>query len=180
MPYNHQTTTSDPRKAYSNLPIGSKNHMTFTFEEISHINISATDFVTRQLNMVSVNYELGPFLKMSCPKEWEQRPLTEWQTGTPLFRSVICAFWVLPIDLHTFYMEKVSAHGFEERSSSWMNSVWVHKRTVEPDGASCKIHDVVEFTPRVRMIGALAARIYQTVFKHRHKRLQVRFGAKLR
>jgi len=61
--------------------------------------------------MVDVNDELGPFLRMSCPKEWEQRPLTEWQTGASLFRSVIFAFWVLPIDLHTFYMERVSAQG---------------------------------------------------------------------
>ncbi len=152
--------------------------MSFTFEEMSHINISAADFMDNQLTMIGVNYELGPFLRMSCPKEWEQRLLTEWQTGASLFRSVISVLWVLPIDVHTFYMESVSAHGFEEHSSSWMNSLWAHKRTVEADGASCKIHDVVEFTPRVRIIGALASLIYKTVFKHRHKRLKVRFGAK--
>ena len=157
-----------------------RNHTPFTFEEISHINISAADFIDKQLTMVGVNNELGPFLRMSCPKEWEQRPLTEWQTGTPLFRSVIFAFWVLPIDVHSFYMEKVSAHGFEERSSSWMNSLWAHTRTVEPDGAFCKIQDAVEFMPRVKIIGRLAALIYQSVFRHRHKRLKVRFGAKPR
>ena len=154
--------------------------MPLKFEESSHINLSATEFIEKHLTMGGVNYELGPFLKMTCPKEWEQRPLTEWQTGTPLFRSVIFALWVFPIDVHSFYMESVSAHGFEERSSSWMNSLWEHKRTVAPDGASCKIHDVVEFTPRIRIIGGLAALIYQTVFRHRHKRLKARFDAKPR
>lgn len=152
--------------------------MSITFEETSHIDISAADFIESHLTMIGVNYELGPFLKMSCSKEWERRSLTEWQTGAPLFRSVIFALWVLPIDVHSFYMEKVSRHGFEEHSSSWMNSLWRHKRTVEPNGSSCAIRDMVEFTPRVRMVGGLAARIYQAVFKHRHKRLQVRFGAK--
>ena len=152
--------------------------MPLKFEESSHINISATEFIENQLTLGGVNYELGPFLKMTCPKEWEQRPLTEWQTGMPLFRSVIFALWVLPIDVHSFYMERVSARGFEERSSSWMNSLWAHKRSIESDGAFCKIHDVVEFTPRVKILGGLAALIYQSVFKHRHKRLKVRFGAK--
>jgi hypothetical protein len=153
--------------------------MYLEFKEESLLKTSATIVIDSQLNLHGVNYELGPFLRMSCPKEWKHRTLSEWPTGKQLFSSVIFAFGFVPIDLHKFFLVNTSENGFEERSTSLMNSLWAHCRVVEQEGEYCRVRDNVQFSPRIGVVGILIKPLYQAVFKHRHKRLRARFGEKL-
>ena len=152
--------------------------MCLEFKEESLLTTSPAIVIDSQLNLHGVNYELGPFLRMSCPKEWKYKALSEWPTGKHLFSSVIFALGFVPIDLHTFFLVETSENGFEERSTSFMNSLWAHSRIVEQEGEYCRVRDNVQFSTRIGVIGILLKPVYQAVFKHRHKRLRARFGEK--
>lgn len=126
--------------------------------------------------MKGVNDELMPLVKMTAPSGWTSKPLSQWPVGSKLFSSIILLFGFIPVDVHTFELEKVSANGFEERSRSLSNREWRHKRTITQLGVGCLVTDEVEFSPRVRLFGAIMAPVYRAIFAHRHKRLKARFG----
>ena len=129
-----------------------------------------------QLNMVGVNYELGPVLKMSTPKQWREKPLAQWPEGETVFCSVILLFGILPVDLHWIQFKSVSQEGFSETSSSLTNRVWIHERRLVRAQHSTVVTDEIVYENRLGVLGKLLLPIYKIVFAHRHKRLAQKFG----
>ena len=129
------------------------------------------------LTMKGVNQELGPLVRMSAPSDWRDRPITDWPPKTPLFRSWILLFGFLPIDRHSFYFESIDpGSGFEEASSSWMNRIWCHSRTVEGNERYVTVTDSVEYEFRLPLVGLLFLPIYKMIFSIRHRYLRRTFG----
>ncbi|HET7443551.1 MAG TPA: hypothetical protein VFJ57_02725 [Solirubrobacterales bacterium] len=54
--------------------------------------------------------------------------------------------------------------------------LWEHERTIEPREGGCELTDRVAWEPRLPLPGVLLKPLIRAVFKHRHKRLQARFG----
>ena len=127
--------------------------------------------------MQGVNAELSPIVRMTAPAAWAGRSIAEWPTREVLFTSTILLFGLLPIDRHRFMLESIQPHAFQETSSSLVNRAWNHQRTIQQDDTYCVVRDVVEYVPRVALLGALMAPIYAAIFRHRHRRLKAKYGA---
>ena len=67
--------------------------------------------------------------------------------------------------------------GFDERSSSWMQKVWVHRRRIEAVPGGCRLSDELEIAPRLRLQAPLVRWLVAALFRHRHRRLRARYGA---
>jgi hypothetical protein len=128
--------------------------------------------------MPGVNAELGPWLRMSAPGEAAGLRIEDAPTGEVLFSSWVLLGGWLPVDRHHLRLEEIHrGRGFVERSTSWSQHVWEHRRSVEPRGdAACTVTDHLAFEPRLAAAGPILVRVVGAVFRHRHRRLRARFG----
>ncbi|HUP91683.1 MAG TPA: hypothetical protein VM074_05495 [Solimonas sp.] len=127
--------------------------------------------------MAGVNAELMPLLRMSYPAEYAGMTLSDAPIRQVIFHSWLLLLGVLPFDRHALQLERVYPMGFDERSSSWMQRVWIHRRRVEPDGDGCRVTDELEIEPRLPFAGVVVGPVVRAIFAHRHRRLRARFGA---
>jgi len=148
-----------------------------SFKIESKVNEDIERLCADLLAMDGVNYELMPVVKMTTPSDWASKPLELWPTGTELFSSVILLFGIIPVDLHKFKLSKVNKSGFEERSSSITHKEWNHSRTIKSLGSTCIVTDELEFVPKLSFLGGVMKPVYKAIFKHRHKRLEAKYGA---
>lgn len=128
------------------------------------------------LFMSGVNYELAPILKMSAPEKWAAKPISEWPVNQGIFASKILLFGFIPIDLHRFSFLSVNLMGFKESSTSLLNSLWSHERTISANGSGATVTDVVYYKSKLGLIGYLFKPLYQSIFTYRHKRLRQKYG----
>jgi hypothetical protein len=128
------------------------------------------------LTMESVNRELAPLVRMTAPPGWRRCAIGQWEAGRVLFSSWILLFGVVPIDRHTFRLERIlPGEGFDEASSSWANRQWRHSRRISavPGRAeACTVTDRVSVTGRLPWLTAVLMPTYRLVFRHRHARLR--------
>lgn len=145
----------------------------------SRIAVSPQDFWAGQ-SLDTVNYELGPWIRMTAPKAWRSVRLATWTTNQqPLFSSWVLLLGVLPVDRHAFGSFTFAPEsGFVEVSSSWVNRLWRHERTVVAQGTGSVVRDSLTFAPRFAVAAPILRVIYGMVFRHRHRRLGARYGTK--
>ena len=129
--------------------------------------------------MSGVNAELAPWLRMTVPRGLEGFRIEDAPIGRTAFASWVCAFKI-PFDRHFLRLEQVEQNrGFREDSHSWLQSRWMHERTLSPEGTGrCRISDRVTFEPRMRFLEPLVERAVLAVFRHRHGELRKRFASK--
>ena len=138
--------------------------------------VGATQLSNELLNMKGVNSELWPYLKMTAPNNWYEKSIKEWPINQYLFRSKVLLFGILPVDIHRFKFDSVSNTGFKESSVSLLNSLWCHERTVVSNGSNTSVKDAVYYQSRCGLLGVLIKPAYKLIFKHRHKRLTVKYA----
>lgn len=149
---------------------------TFRFSRASDLGV-AVDVMLATLTLNGVNAELSPLVRMTAPAAFAQRPLQEWPERQHLFNSWILLFGLLPVDRHAFYLHAVMpGKGFVETSSSTLNALWQHERTIIPLAAGCRVTDIVEYRCRLPLLGYLLKPLYKLVFWRRHRYLRSRYG----
>ena len=136
---------------------------------------AAPDQVWRHATSVAgVNHELGPVLRMTAPAGVSLEAAT---LGTPLFRSWVLLFGLLPVDYDDLTLVELEpGRRFLERSQMLTSSLWEHERVVIPVPGGCVVEDRVRFRPRVRLTGPVLRVVVAALFSHRHRRLRARFG----
>ncbi|HKY92636.1 MAG TPA: hypothetical protein VJM11_16425 [Nevskiaceae bacterium] len=144
----------------------------------SRLEAPAAEVWAHASSMGGVNAELMPFMRMSVPSHVVDLDIGQAPVGRTAFASWMLAFGFLPVDRHFLGFEQIlPGKGFDERSYSWMQKRWIHRRRVEPDGDGSRITDELEFEPRLPGAGLLLEPIVRNLFEHRHRRLRARFGA---
>jgi ligand-binding SRPBCC domain-containing protein len=125
-----------------------------------------------------VNDELRPLMRMTAPEHVRRLDPSEVRLGERVFRSWILFLGVLPIDYDDLTLVSIEpGRGFHERSRMLSMRVWEHVRRIEPDGdGACVVTDRLALEPRVPGMGWLLERIIRAMFRHRHSRLEKRFG----
>ena len=124
-----------------------------------------------------VNYELGPLLRMTIPKDYP-RVSDIPADGNVHFTSYIMVLGILPIDAHRLSLQSIDPpHFFDERSSNFMMRVWTHRRTLEAVDDGVRVTDRCTMQPRAIFPSGLMAFVFHQVFKRRHRRL-VRYYAR--
>ena len=125
-------------------------------------------------SMAGVNAELAP-IHMSHPDGAAIAP--DVPLGTPLFRSLVTLWGLVPLDLHEFSLVAIEpGEGFHESSRSVLERRWVHRRTLVDVPGGVELTDELEFEPRVA--GFLVSRIIARTFTRRHARLRRLFAAR--
>jgi ligand-binding SRPBCC domain-containing protein len=125
-----------------------------------------------------VNDELRPWMRMTAPAHIRRLDPSQVRPGERLFRSWILLLGVVPVDYDDITLVSVEpGRGFHERSSMLSMRVWEHERTLEAVGeGSCLVRDRVTFEPRVPGTAGLVRPVVAALFRHRHRRLERRFG----
>jgi hypothetical protein len=84
--------------------------------------------------MDGVNAELAPWLRMTHPPDRADLRAQMVPPGEVVFHSWLLLLGVLPVDRHALSFESLHERGFDERSTSWSNRIWIHRRRVAGDG----------------------------------------------
>lgn len=144
---------------------------------VSELRASPEAVWHRVASLEGINYELGPWLRMTAPSGTELTPEAV-PLGKRWFRSWILLFGVLPVDYDDLRVELIEPNRrFLERSTMLSARSWEHERTLDPatDGGT-RLTDRVTFTPRVAVTGHLHRAVIRAIFRHRHRRLRRFFG----
>ena len=148
------------------------------FEIETPLAVSPEQLSADLLNMAGVNNELYPLLKMTAPRQWIEKPIFQWPVNSTLFSSAILLFGFIPMDVHRFKFTSVNTMGFKESSSTLINSLWLHERSIlsNGDGDGATIKDVVYYKSKLAVLGRLFKPVYKWIFIHRHKRLKLKYS----
>jgi hypothetical protein len=123
-----------------------------------------------------VNYELGPFLRMTAPRDVRVLDASAVPLGRKWFRSWVLLLGLVPVDYDDLcVMELDEGRRFLERSSMLSMRVWQHERVIEPEGDGSRVTDRLTFETRGPTPHGLARAVVRFLFRHRHKRLRAWF-----
>jgi ligand-binding SRPBCC domain-containing protein len=148
------------------------------FETSSRLAVDRERLWAEVSTMQGVNFELAPWLRMSVPAEVRGKSLTDVRLGEVAFESWLLTLGFLPFDRHRLCLVEVEpGRGFVERSSSWLERIWQHERTLEAVAGGTEIRDRITFEPRIAVLTPVVGVIVARLFRHRHARLRSRFGA---
>jgi hypothetical protein len=132
----------------------------------------------RIASFAGVNYELGPWLRMTAPADVDSIEPSQVPLGRKWFRSWVLLLGVIPVDYDDLVVIEIDpGAGFLERSSMLTMRVWQHDRRLDPEGDGTRVTDRLTFTPRALVPRALARVVIRFLFGHRHKRLRAWFSA---
>ncbi|GAB2688916.1 hypothetical protein GCM10027194_23850 [Thalassiella azotivora] len=142
------------------------------------LDVHADELWQRVTDLLGVNAELMPLLRMTAPRGQRRLALDTVQPGQRLCRSWLLLFGVLPIDYDDIHVAEVGpGYRFLERSRMLSAVVWEHERSVEEAGAGrARLTDRVRFTPRWGVVAPLLRWFVPRVFAHRHRRLRAALG----
>jgi len=143
-----------------------------TFEIESILPVEPIRLYLELLNINGVNCELAPYIKMSAPKQWRTKPISEWPVGEFLFSSRVTLLGLIPIDSHGFKFSAVSESGFTETSKTLMNKEWNHTRSIVKAGEGSKVRDHIEYKSKLGFMGYILLPMLKAIFKHRHNKLK--------
>lgn len=89
---------------------------------------------------------------MTAPKKWQAIRLADCQGGDVLFSSWLLLLGALPVGRHAFGSFAFTPKtGFVEISSTWVNRLWRHERTLASTESGCVVRDTVSFAPRLEL-----------------------------
>jgi ligand-binding SRPBCC domain-containing protein len=123
-----------------------------------------------------VNYELGPWLRMTVPRQWRDSSLDDIPAGTHVGKSWVLLLGVIPFDYDDLSIAESGPGRFVERSTMASMHFWQHERTVVDAPGGCELRDTLTFETRGWVPAAVGRRIVAAIFGHRHRRLHRTFG----
>ncbi len=145
----------------------------------SELDAPAAEVWAHASTMDGVNLELMPLVRMHVPRQARGKGIADAPLGEVAFHSWLLAFGVVPFDRHALRLVAIDdGRGFAEESSSLLQRVWRHERTIAPRDGGCVVSDRVGVEPRLALAEPFAAAMVRAIFRHRHRRLQRRFGGR--
>jgi ligand-binding SRPBCC domain-containing protein len=151
-----------------------------SFRIASHLRASPERVWAHATSMAGINHELAPLLRMTHPPGVTALGDLQPPLGTPLFRSIILLFGIVPIDFDDVILEAMEpGRGFRERSRTLSQRTWLHERSIEPLDEGVRLVDRVAFEPRVPGAGGVLAPLLHLVFRNRHRKLVGLFGGEV-
>lgn len=124
----------------------------------------------------SISIEMWPYFRMTAPNGVTSIDDLNVVPGTPLFRSRVYLFGIIPIDhSDVTLLELDRGRGFIEQSPMGSMTLWRHERRISNGANGYTLTDILTFQPR--MSRRLVAWFIGRVFKHRHAVLRRCLGA---
>lgn len=129
-----------------------------------------------------ISFELGPWLRMTVPRGLDATAfaarLSDGSAALParLGRSWVVLAGVVPFDWDDLVITEIEpGRRFLERSTMLSMKSWQHERTFETAPTGTRVVDRLAWEPRALVPAAVAQRIVEAIFRHRHARLAARF-----
>jgi ligand-binding SRPBCC domain-containing protein len=128
-----------------------------------------------------INEELSPWIKMTVPKAFGGRGISDVELGQRVGRSWFLLLGFMPFDYDDITIaDREHARRFRETSSMLSIRHWEHERTLRPVAEGTEITDRITMEMRwplslVPGLQVLVARVLALLFHHRHRRLARRF-----
>jgi ligand-binding SRPBCC domain-containing protein len=150
--------------------------------QTSRVAATAEEVWRRAVSPEGINYELGPWLRMTMPASVRGMGIDDVPLGEPLGRSWILLFGVIPVDYDDLCLvEREPGRRFLERSRLLSMATWQHEREVRPVGQVCEVTDRLAFELRRGLAAVpgstrLAQATVAWLFRHRHRRIKAWFG----
>ncbi|WP_078278393.1 hypothetical protein [Mycobacteroides franklinii] len=151
------------------------------FRKVSEIDCPVDKVWERVTSQEGINDEMGPYMKMTMPKQFRGKSIADVTPGTRIGKSFLLLFGVLPFGFDDITVARVEpGRMFREESLMTGMRVWVHHRTLEPlaseTGEKTRVTDEVTLAPQAPMglipgWGRLLSKILAAFFTHRHRRL---------
>ena len=149
----------------------------FTLSFESEVRASPEESWTWVTSVAGIRAEMRPLARMTMPRGIESILDVDFELGTPLFRSWLLLFGILPIERSDLTLiELTEGRGLVEESPMLMMRLWRHERRIDPVDGGSRITDVLTFEPRVG--GRLVERCVETFFRHRHRVLRRALGTR--
>lgn len=148
----------------------------------SGLTAEATEVWRRSVSPEGINFELGPWLKMTVPAALRDVGIDDVELGSRLGRSWILALGVIPFEYDDLVLiERGPGLRFLESSRMASMKSWQHERVVRPEAGGCELRDTVRFELRsplgiVPGVTGIAIRLVARIFQHRHRRAKDFFG----
>ena len=118
---------------------------------------------------------MSPLLRMTVPQGVTGLESFPFELDTPMFRSWLLLFKVIPFDYSDFSLERIDPkESFVEKSSMGSMRTWKHVRRISPCKNGHTLTDELSFEPR--LAGWLTNKIVRFFFEHRHRQLKQHFG----
>ena len=151
-----------------------------SFRIASRLRASPERVWAHATSMAGINQELAPLLRMTHPPGMTALGDLSPPLGTPLFRSIILLFGVLPIDFDDVTLEAVEpGRGFREHSRTLSQRSWIHERSIESIDSGVRLVDRITFEPKVPVASVIIVPLLHLVFKNRHRKLVGLFGGQV-
>jgi ligand-binding SRPBCC domain-containing protein len=130
-------------------------------------------------SLEGISAEMWPFFRMTVPRDVRHIADVDVKPGTPLFRSYILLFGLLPIDYSDLTLVDIDhGRGFVEESPMGSMRLWRHERRIvdcPADSSAVLLIDRLTFEPR--WARPAVGWFIRRVFEHRHKVLRDRLDA---
>jgi ligand-binding SRPBCC domain-containing protein len=127
-----------------------------------------------------INDELRPWMRMTVPGAGDI-DLDSIEVGKPIGRSWVLFLGLIPIDYDEINVVELDrGRSFLERSTMLSQRAWEHGRTIEPVAGGSVITDSIAWEPRLPVPAGALRPLFRAIFRHRHRRLQRRFGGSAR
>jgi ligand-binding SRPBCC domain-containing protein len=147
------------------------------FEVSSLVPASPESVWERIITPEGINHELRPWMRMTVPSGVERLDPESIDLGTPIGRSWVLLFGVLPFEYDDItIVELEPGRRFLERSPMLSQRTWQHERTIEPAEGGSRVTDRIRMEPRLGLPAAPMRPVFRAVFRHRHRRLRAWFA----
>lgn len=147
------------------------------FRKVSEIDCPVDQVWERVTTQEGINDEMGPYLKMTMPRQFRGRSIADVTPGTRIGKSFLLLFGILPFGFDDITIARIdSGRMFREESIMTGMRIWVHHRTLEPVGNKTIVTDEITLAPQAPMglipgWGKVMSRVLSAFFSHRHRRL---------
>lgn len=147
------------------------------FRKVSEIDCPVDRVWDRVTTQEGINDEMGPYLKMTMPRQFRGRSIGDVTPGTRIGKSFLLLFGVVPFGFDDITIARIDpGRMFREESIMTGMRIWVHHRTLEPSGDKTVVTDEITLAPQAPMglipgWGKVMSRVLSAFFSHRHRRL---------
>ncbi|OBB88815.1 hypothetical protein [Mycolicibacterium peregrinum] len=147
------------------------------FRKVSEIDCPVDQVWERVTTQEGINDEMGPYLKMTMPRQFRGRSIADVTPGTRIGKSFLLLFGIVPFGFDDITIARIdSGRMFREESIMTGMRIWVHHRTLEPAGNKTIVTDEITLAPQAPMglipgWGKVMSRVLSAFFSHRHRRL---------
>src|SRR5262245_35632326 len=105
------------------------------FRKVSEIACPVDRVWERVTSQEGINDDIGPYLKMTMPRQFRGKSIADVAPGTRIGKSFLLLFGVLPFGFDDITIAKIDpGRMFREESVMTGMRIWVHHRTLEPAG----------------------------------------------